>query len=143
MKEFDTSKLDIRPAANFAPDCQVIDARDFGKMQYTLLETIDELKDQRDQLKVLLIKEHGCVTISRNGYIEELEQQRDQLTHELAEARELNEMRKETMRQMREAYGIGPRHIMRELKDRCDKLTKQLEDSQPISLNNKQKLTND
>jgi DNA repair exonuclease SbcCD ATPase subunit len=38
------------------------------------------------QLKSQLTKDQGCVTISRNGYVQELEQQRDRLERELATA---------------------------------------------------------
>jgi hypothetical protein len=47
-----------------------------------------------------------------------------QLERELAEAREIVEMQKETMRQMREKYGIGERNVMRELKQEIENLNK-------------------
>jgi hypothetical protein len=47
-----------------------------------------------------------------------------QLERELAEAREIVEMQKETMRQMREQYGIGERNVMRELRQQRDALAK-------------------
>ena len=47
-----------------------------------------------------------------------------QLERELAEAREIAEMQKETMRQMREKYGIGERNVMRELKQEIENLNK-------------------
>jgi hypothetical protein len=48
------------------------------------------------------------------------------LERELAEARELAEMQKETMQQMREQYGIGERNVMRELKQQRDRLEEAL-----------------
>ena len=47
-----------------------------------------------------------------------------QLERELAEAREITEMQKETMRQMREQYGFGERNVMRELKQEIENLNK-------------------
>jgi uncharacterized protein YhaN len=47
-----------------------------------------------------------------------------QLERELAEAREIAEMQKETMRQMREKYGIGERNVMRELRQEIENLNK-------------------
>lgn len=49
-----------------------------------------------------------------------------QLERELAEARELVEMQKETMRQMREQYGLGERNVMRELRKQRDTLAEAL-----------------
>jgi uncharacterized protein (DUF849 family) len=46
------------------------------------------------------------------------------LERELAEAREIAEMQKETMRQMREQYGIGKRNVMRELRQEIENLNK-------------------
>jgi chromosome segregation ATPase len=46
------------------------------------------------------------------------------LKRELAEAREIVEMQKETMRQMREKYGIGERNVMRELRQEIENLNK-------------------
>jgi regulator of replication initiation timing len=40
------------------------------------------------RLKSQLTKDQGCVTISRNGYVQELEQQRDRLAVALQECRE-------------------------------------------------------
>jgi hypothetical protein len=48
------------------------------------------------------------------------------LERELAEAREIAEMQKETMRQMREQYGIGERNVMRELRQQRDTLAEAL-----------------
>jgi hypothetical protein len=50
-----------------------------------------------------------------------------QLERELAEAREIVEMQKETMRQMREKYGLGKRNVMRELKQQRDTLAEAIE----------------
>jgi len=50
-----------------------------------------------------------------------------QLERELAEAREIAEMQKETMRQLREQYGIGERNVMRELRQQRDTLAEALE----------------
>jgi uncharacterized protein YggE len=50
--------------------------------------------------------------------------EREQLERELAEAREIAEMQKETMRQMREQYGIGERNVMRELRQEIENLNK-------------------
>jgi hypothetical protein len=47
-----------------------------------------------------------------------------QLERELAEAREIAEMQKETMRQMREQYGFGERNVMRELRQEIENLNK-------------------
>jgi glutamyl-tRNA reductase len=49
-----------------------------------------------------------------------------QLERELAEAREIVEMQKETMRQMREQYGIGERNVMRELRQQRNTLAEAL-----------------
>jgi hypothetical protein len=46
------------------------------------------------------------------------------LQRELAEAREIVEMQKETMRQMREKYGLGERNVMRELRQEIENLNK-------------------
>jgi hypothetical protein len=47
-----------------------------------------------------------------------------QLERELAEAREIAEMQKETMRQMREQYGLGERNVMREPRQEIENLNK-------------------
>ena len=47
-----------------------------------------------------------------------------QLERELAEAREIAEMQRETMRQMREKYGFGERNVMRELRQEIENLNK-------------------
>jgi hypothetical protein len=44
-----------------------------------LKQTNAQLKRERDELKALLTKEQGAVTISRNGYVQELERERDEL----------------------------------------------------------------
>jgi hypothetical protein len=49
-----------------------------------------------------------------------------ELKRELVEAREIVEMQKETMRQMREKYGLGERNVMRELRQQRDMLAKAL-----------------
>jgi chromosome segregation ATPase len=46
------------------------------------------------------------------------------LEKELTEAREIVEMQKETMRQMREQYGFGERNVMRELRQEIENLNK-------------------
>jgi uncharacterized membrane protein YccC len=56
-----------------------------------------------------------------------------QLERELAEAREIVEMQKETMRQMREKYGLGERNVMRELKQQRDTLADALRDVKQTS----------
>jgi uncharacterized membrane protein len=50
-----------------------------------------------------------------------------QLQRELVEAREIAEMQKETMRQMREQYGLGERNVMRELRQEIENLNKIIE----------------
>jgi septal ring factor EnvC (AmiA/AmiB activator) len=47
-----------------------------------------------------------------------------ELQRELTEAREIAEMQKETMRQMREKYGFGERNVMRELRQEIENLNK-------------------
>ena len=42
-------------------------------------------REEIDQLKSQLTKTHGCVTISRNGYVQEIEQQRDTLADAMRE----------------------------------------------------------
>jgi len=62
--------------------------------------------------------------------INRIKMERDTLVkslRELADAREIVEMQKETMRQMREKYGLGERNVMRELKQQRDTLAKALE----------------
>jgi len=54
-----------------------------------LTEQRDSLAEVIEQLKSQLTQTQGTVTISRNGYVQELEQQRDRLAvalHEIAEA---------------------------------------------------------
>jgi chromosome segregation ATPase len=47
----------------------------------------DRLAEEVGQLKSRLTQTHGSVTISRNGYVQELEQQRDRLVEALLELR--------------------------------------------------------
>jgi hypothetical protein len=47
-----------------------------------------------------------------------------ELQRELTEAREIAEMQKETMRKMREKYGLGERNVMRELRQEIENLNK-------------------
>ena len=49
------------------------------------------------------------------------------MQRELAEAREIAEMQRETMRQMREQYGLGERNVMRELRQEIENLNKIIE----------------
>lgn len=42
------------------------------------LDFARKLERERDKLKAMLTKEHGVVTISRNGYVQELERERDE-----------------------------------------------------------------
>lgn len=42
-------------------------------------------KAERDELKTLLTMDRGVVTIARNGYVQELERQRDEARRQLAE----------------------------------------------------------
>jgi hypothetical protein len=49
-----------------------------------------KLELERNQLKALLVKGHGAVTISRNGYIEELERKLEEHRLALASADEHN-----------------------------------------------------
>ena len=39
---------------------------------------LSEVTDERDKLKAMLTKEQGVVTISKNGYVQELERERDE-----------------------------------------------------------------
>ena len=50
-----------------------------------------------------------------------------ELERELAEARRLIEMQKESLRLIKEKHGLGDRHVMRELKEQRDRLAEALE----------------
>ena len=59
-----------------------------GKTQERMFDAemkLAAVTKERDELKSLLTRENGCVTISRNGYVQELEQQRDALAEALRE----------------------------------------------------------
>jgi chromosome segregation ATPase len=59
------------------------EAKDLCKTLNNLERELAEAREEIDQLKSQLTKTHGSVTISRNGYVEELEKQRDGLAEEL------------------------------------------------------------
>jgi hypothetical protein len=52
----------------------------------TVTEQLDRLAEEVGQLKSRLTQTMGAVTISRNGYVQELEQQRDRLAEALQKA---------------------------------------------------------
>lgn len=63
----------------YVPCGNMVDYRFARQLERELAEAREEI----GQLKSQLTKTHGCVTISRNGYVQEVEQQRDKLAEEL------------------------------------------------------------
>jgi hypothetical protein len=61
-------------------------------------EQRDRLAEEVGQLKSRLTQTHGSVTISRNGYVQELEQQRDRLAKVMTQI--LNTSMNHTQREM-------------------------------------------
>jgi len=64
-------------------------ANDMAKLERELTATTEErdrLAEEVRQLKSRLTQTMGAVTISRNGYVQELEQQRDRLAERLRES---------------------------------------------------------
>lgn len=48
------------------------------RLAATLTVKCEKLERERDELKAMLTKDQGVVTISRNGYVQELERERDE-----------------------------------------------------------------
>jgi len=63
-------------------------AQDLEEELAAVTEQRDRLGEEIKQLKSQLTRTQGAVTISRNGYVQELEQQRDRLAEALRECRE-------------------------------------------------------
>ncbi len=84
------------------------------------------MKTPKEQITELMMGK-TIEEIERNNTIVEQAFLIKKLERELAEARELVEMQKETMRQMREQYGLGERNVMRELRKQRDMLVEALE----------------
>ena len=83
---------------------------------------------ERDELKALLTKEQGAVTISRNGYVQELERERDEARVEWARWNEASDDADETIARL-----LLQRDEAREQRDALTEALEQLMAYQPRS----------
>lgn len=51
-------------------------------MSEVILQAMEHLQRERDELREMLTKQQGAVTISRNGYVEDLERKLEQAQSE-------------------------------------------------------------
>lgn len=87
--------------------------------RWTSVNGVIELQRERDELKALLTKEQGAVTISRNDYVQELERERD-------EARKLFQSSKRARASLSEACDYLQRELA-EARGQRDRLAEVIE----------------
>jgi small-conductance mechanosensitive channel len=102
---------EFRKAANAYADVQAKRICDLEHDFTTATEQRDRLAEEIEQLKSQLTQTQGTVTISRNGYVQELEQQRDEAVNNYETAQLLSvrvgEERDRLMFSMKEIYNIS------------------------------------
>jgi hypothetical protein len=79
---------DVQMSGEMIAYCLKDKALELQRELTTVTAQRDMLAGEIEQLKSQLTKPHGCVTISRNGYVEELEQQRDRMAAVLQRIRD-------------------------------------------------------